>query len=49
VGELMQKLLSGHVTIEERKEFHRLWQERVAKILLEKELWPRLVKVTRAS
>jgi hypothetical protein len=49
VGELMQKLLSGHVTIEERKEFHRLWQERVAKILLEKELWPQLVKITQAS
>jgi len=45
VGELMQKLLSGHGTIDERKEFQRLWQARVEKILLSKELWPKLVKL----
>ena len=43
--ELMGKLQSGSAGIEDRKEFQRLWQERVAKILLTKELWPRLVKL----
>ncbi len=45
VNELMQKLLTQRATIDERKEFQRLWQERVAKILLSKELWNELVEV----
>ncbi len=41
--ELMVKLQSGQANIEDRKEFQTLWQERVEKILLTKELWPQLV------
>jgi hypothetical protein len=43
--ELMAKLQSGQASMEDRKEFQRIWQERVAKILLTKELWPKLVKL----
>ena len=43
--ELMAKLQSGKASIEDRKAFQQLWQERVEKILLTKELWPRLVKL----
>jgi len=41
--ELMAKLQTGKASIEDRKEFQRLWQERVEKILLNKDLWPKLV------
>ena len=44
--ELMQKLLSGNASIEDRKNFQRIWQERVEKILLTKELWPQMIKLS---
>ncbi|BAF70914.1 FmdE family protein [Nitratiruptor sp. SB155-2] len=43
--ELMQTVLMGKGGIEERKKFQTLWQERVAKILLNKELWSQLVQI----
>lgn len=43
--ELMAKLQSSQANIEDRKLFQTLWQERVKKILLTKELWPKLVKL----
>ncbi len=42
---LMQKLMQGGATQDERREFGELWQERVKKILLQKELWEKMVKV----
>ncbi|MRI83840.1 MAG: hypothetical protein C6I00_05395 [Nitratiruptor sp.] len=43
--ELLAKLQSGHATIDDRRAFQKLWQERVAKILLSKELWPQMVTI----
>jgi hypothetical protein len=43
--ELMQKLLTKTATIEDKKEFQKLWQERVEKILLSKELYPKLIEI----
>lgn len=42
---LMQKILSGQASSDEIKLFRTLWQERVEKILLSKELWPKIVTV----
>ena len=42
---LMQKLMQQSATTQERKEFQNLWQQRVATILLQKELLPKLIKV----
>ncbi len=42
---LMQKILQQSATLEERKEFQKLWQQRVATILLEKDLLPKLIKI----
>ena len=42
---LMQKIVQQSATIQERKEFQKLWQQRVATILLQRELLPKLIKV----
>ena len=42
---LMQKIMQQSATTQERKEFQNLWQQRVATILLQKELLPKLIKV----
>lgn len=41
--ELMQQLMMGRAGAEEKKAFKALWQERVEKILLSKELWEKMV------
>ncbi len=41
--ELMQKLIMGQASMEEKKEFGQLWQKRVEKILTSKELWPKML------
>ncbi len=41
--ELMQKLMMGQGSPEEKKEFGQLWQKRVEKILTSKDLWPKMV------
>ncbi|BCD68887.1 FmdE family protein [Nitratiruptor sp. YY09-18] len=43
---LMQKIMSGQASEEEKQLFRSLWQERVKKILLSKELWPQIIKVS---
>jgi len=40
---LMQKVMQGAATPEEKKRFGELWQERVAEILLNEEIWDELV------
>ncbi|BDY13662.1 FmdE family protein [Hydrogenimonas cancrithermarum] len=40
---LMQKIMQGVATPDEKKRFGELWQERVEKILLQEELWPKMV------
>ncbi len=40
---LMQKLMQGHVTPEEKRRFGELWQERVERILLSKNLWDEMI------
>ncbi|BBG65268.1 hypothetical protein NNO_0565 [Hydrogenimonas sp.] len=42
---LMQKVLGGVATEEEKRRFGELWQERVKRILLQKELWEKMVTV----
>ena len=42
---LMQKIMQGSASKEEKRRFGELWQERVKKILLQTSLWPRMVKV----
>ena len=44
---LMQKIMQGAASSKEKKRFQELWQERVAKILLSKELWTQIVKVEK--
>jgi len=41
--ELMQKIMQGIATVEEKDRFGELWQERVKKILLQTELWSDMV------
>ncbi|WP_457593936.1 FmdE family protein [Hydrogenimonas sp.] len=43
---LMQKVVQGVATQEEKKRFGELWQERVKKILLQKELWAQMVTLS---
>jgi len=40
---LMQKVLQGVATLDEKMRFAQLWQERVKRILLQKELWREMV------
>jgi len=42
---LMGKCIQGLATAEEKKEFGRLWQARVEKILLSKDLWDQMITV----
>ncbi len=44
--ELMQLLMMGRAGMEEKKLFQKLWQERVAKILLDKERWSELITIS---
>ena len=44
---LMGKSLPGLASAGERKEFGRLWQARVEKILLNKELWDQMITITK--
>jgi len=44
---LMGKSLQGLASAGERKEFGRLWQARVEKILLDKTLWDQMVTITK--
>ncbi len=41
--ELMQKLMMEQGSPEDKKEFGQLWQKRVEKILISKDLWPKMV------
>ncbi len=43
---LMQKIMQGVATPEEKKRFGELWQSRVRRILLETDLWPQMVTVS---
>ena len=43
---LMQKIMQGVATLEEKKRFGELWQSRVRRILLETDLWPQMVTVS---
>ncbi|WP_456401558.1 FmdE family protein [Hydrogenimonas sp.] len=43
---LMQKVMQSVATPEERKRFGELWQERVKRILLQRELWPQMVTIS---
>ena len=42
---LMGKALQDMATPEERKTFGKLWQARVEKILLSKELWNKMITI----
>ena len=42
---LMQKVLQGVADQDEKRRFAQLWQERVKRILLQKELWEKMVTV----
>jgi hypothetical protein len=42
---LMGKYMQGMATPEEKKEFGRLWQARVEKILLSTDLWDQMISV----
>jgi len=44
---LMGKSLQGLASAGERKEFGRLWQARVEKILLSPELWDKMITITK--
>ncbi len=44
--ELMQKVMQQTATEDERRDFGELWQERVKKILLQKDLWPHMVTIS---
>jgi len=41
--QLMQKIMQGIATQEDKKRFGELWQERVKKILLQTELWSQMI------
>lgn len=43
--QLMQKIMQGIASPEDKKRFGELWQERVKKILLQTELWSKMVAV----
>jgi hypothetical protein len=42
---LMQKMMKGVATEDEKKEFGRYWQERVKEILTNTESYPSLIKI----
>ena len=44
---LMQKCMQGTATIEERNKFKSLWQSRVKTMLLEPELWSKIVTINK--
>ena len=44
--ELMQKILMGVASQEDKNLFKKLWQERVEKILLSNELWDKMVDIS---
>jgi hypothetical protein len=44
---LMGKAMQGQASDEERKEFGRLWQARVEKILLSTDLWDQMITIKR--
>ncbi len=44
--ELMQLIMTNRASTEDKKEFQNLWQERVKKILLSKELWGEMIKIS---
>jgi hypothetical protein len=44
---LMGKALQGQASADELIRFGQLWQERVEKILLGKDLWDTMITVTR--
>ena len=44
---LMGKAMQGLASDEEKKEFGRLWQARVEKILLSTDLWNDMIKITK--
>jgi len=43
---LMQKILTKQATAEEKELFKKLWQERVKKILLSKDLWGKMIDLS---
>lgn len=44
--ELMQLIMMKRADENIKKEFQKLWQERVKKILLSKELWPKMILIS---
>jgi hypothetical protein len=44
---LMGKCMQGIASDEEKKEFGRLWQARVEKILLSTDLWDKMITITK--
>ena len=44
---LMQKCMQGTATIEERNKFKSLWQDRVRTMLLEPELWSKMLTINK--
>ncbi|HIP62355.1 MAG TPA: hypothetical protein EYG98_07335 [Sulfurovum sp.] len=44
---LMQKCMQGTATIEERNKFKSLWQSRVKTMLLQPELWSKIVTINK--
>ncbi len=46
IKELMQLIMMKRADENIKKEFQKLWQERVEKILLSKELWPKMILIS---
>ncbi len=46
IKELMQLIMMKRADENIKKEFQKLWQERVKKILLSKELWPKMILIS---
>ncbi len=44
--DLMGLIMRGKATKEDKEEFQKLWQERVEKILLSKDLWPKMIQIS---
>jgi len=45
---LMQKMMQGKASSDDKKQFGLFWQERVKEILINKEQYPSLISVTEA-